>query len=325
MEGRLGSLVRRLRQAGGGAVAARREPKLDEILRRLDQALPPGPAATAPTAPASAPSAPAAQVIQLDYPVRPRPRFGFGRPSHPELAALLDGHRDRYAVHLRRASALSDELARIPVEASADPTEPFWRNPSLPGLDAAALYSLLVHEDPVTYLEVGSGTSTTFARRAIADHGLRTRIVSIDAHPRAEIDAICDEVVRSPLEEADLAVFDTVGPGDVVFVDNFHRASANSDATVVFLEVLPRLAAGVLVEIHDIYLPDDYPPEWNDRFYNEQYVLAGFLLGGEQGFTTELPNWFVSTDAELSAILAPLWAGLGDFEHHGGSFWLRMT
>ena len=180
-----------------------------------------------------------------------------------------------------------------------------------------------MHEDPATYLEVGSGTSTKFARRAIADHGLRTRVVSIDPNPRAEIDSVCDEVLRTPLEDLDLAVFDTVGPGDIVFVDNSHRVFTNSDATVVFLEVLPRLAPGVLVEIHDIYLPDDYPPDWNDRYYSEQYVLAGYLLGGGQAFTVELPNWFVTTDPELSRILAPLWAALGDLEHHGGSFWLR--
>lgn len=46
----------------------------------------------------------------------------------------------------------------------SSPTEPFWSNPWLPGLDVAALYAFLVHDDPALYLEVGSGTSTKVAR-----------------------------------------------------------------------------------------------------------------------------------------------------------------
>jgi hypothetical protein len=195
----------------------------------------------------------------------------------------------------------------------------------LPGLDSAALYTFLARTDPALYLEVGSGNSTKFARRAIEDHGLRTRLVSIDPQPRAEIDALCDEVVRSPAEEVDLTVYDRLGAGDVLFVDNSHRCLQNSDATVMFLEVLPRLQPGVLVEFHDIVLPEDYPPEWLDRFYSEQYLLAAYLLAGGDRLSVELPNHFVSTDAELAAILAPLWddPALAGVERHGGSFWIR--
>ena len=64
---------------------------------------------------------------------------------------------------------------------------------------------MLAGTDPATFLEVGSGNSTKFARRAIEDHGLRTRIVSIDPEPWAEIDGLCDEVLRAPAEEVDLA------------------------------------------------------------------------------------------------------------------------
>src|SRR5260370_713340 len=75
-------------------------------------------------------------------------------------------------------------------------------------LDAIALYGLLGLRKPSRYLEVGSGNSTMFARRAIRDLGLGTQITSIDPQPRAEIDALCDRVVRTRLEEFDLALFD---------------------------------------------------------------------------------------------------------------------
>jgi hypothetical protein len=116
-------------------------------------------------------------------------------------------------------------------------------------------------------------------RRSIDDHGLGTRLVSIDPHPRAETEALCNEVVRQPLEDTDLSIFAALGPDDICFIDNSHLAFQNSVVTVFMLEVLPSLRPGVLVGIHDIMLPGDYPEAWRERFYNGQYLLAAFLLG----------------------------------------------
>jgi hypothetical protein len=278
--------------------------------------------AAAPPAAAAAP----AVAIPLDYPVTPRPRFGHGLPTHEGLHRILDEGRDRYRAHLQAVLAHRERLLAIGMTEPAGSEEPHWRNGFLPGLDAAALYTFVADGNPSTYLEVGSGTSTKFTRRAIRDHSLRTRIVSIDPQPRAEVDAICDEVVRAPLEDVDLSVFDQLDAGDILFVDNSHRVLPNSDATVVFLEVLPRLRSGVLVQIHDIFLPDDYPDWATERFYSEQYVLAAFLLGGGLPFTTELPAWFVATDPELQAMLNPLWEepSMDGVQRHGGSYWLRI-
>ncbi len=262
--------------------------------------------------------------IVLDYPVRPRSRYGHGRPTHPEMAALLARGRDRYREQLNQIMAYSEQLSRIPAHPGSTP-EPAWINGYIPGLDGAALYAFVADRAPAMYFEVGSGNSTRFGRRAIRDAGLRTRIVSVDPAPRADIDGVSDEVIRTPLEDANLGVLDQLRPGDVVFVDNSHRVLQNSDATVVFLELLPRLPAGVLVGLHDIFLPDDYPDEWNDRYYSEQYALATFLLGGHAGFLIELPAFYVSRhDPELAAITAPLWEapGLSDVEPHGGAFWM---
>jgi len=262
--------------------------------------------------------------IDLDYPVAPVPRWGHGRPAHGRLAELFERDRPRYHAHLDAIADIAGALKRIPVEAPPDPGSPYWHNGWLPALDGAALSMFLAAGDPCTYLEVGSGNSTKFARRAVEDHGLRTRIVSIDPFPRAEVDALCDEVIREPAETVDLAVFDRLGAGDVLFVDNSHRCLQNSDATAMFLDVLPRLAPGVLVEFHDIFLPDDYPPEWAERFYSEQYVLAAFLLAGGSLVETELPAWWVSNDPALRSVLDPLWGDVGlTRDRHGGSFWVR--
>jgi len=195
----------------------------------------------------------------------------------------------------------------------------------LPALDAAALYGFIAKHQPQRYIEIGSGNSTKFARRAITDGGLKTTITSIDPDPRAEVDVICDRIIRSPLEDADLVVFDDLAQGDIVFFDGSHRVFPNSDVAVFFLEVLPRLAPGVLVQIHDVQLPYDYSPELAKRYYSEQYMLAAHLLASDRT-TVLLANAYVSEDAECQALLRKLWKrpGLEELEPWGGSFWFQI-
>jgi hypothetical protein len=196
----------------------------------------------------------------------------------------------------------------------------------MPALDKVALYGYIATRKPKCYLEVGSGNSTKIARRAITDHKLDTRIVSIDPCPRVEIDDICDMIIRQPLEDIVLDVFDELDADDILYVDNSHRAFMNSDVTTFFLDVLPRLRPGVLVEIHDITLPFDYPEAWLGRHYSEQYLLAAWLLGGGNRFAVSLPNTFISRDEELNRVLLPLWEReeMSMVERHGCSFWLEM-
>ena len=101
----------------------------------------------------------------------------------------------------------------------------------------------------------------------------------------------------------------------------------NSDAMVFFLEILPRLKKGVIVHIHDVYLPYDYPQFMCDRFYSEQYGLAMYLLANPKKYETILPNYFIFEDKELSDIIAPIWnhKHLEGVEKHGGSYWLRIN
>lgn len=263
------------------------------------------------------------QMLFLDYRVEPASRWGHGRPPHPQLLALMEQGRASYRDLLQSFLLYEAELASIPHEPRDD-RSPFWNNGWLPPLDAVALYGLLAQRKPRLYLEVGSGHSTKFARRAIEDHSLATRIVSIDPHPRAEIDRLCDELLRQPLQHADLAVFDRLQPGDVLFLDCSHVLLTNSDVAVAFLEVLPRLPAGVLVQVHDVFLPYDYPPRWAHHYWSEQYLLAFALLEGASRLKVLLPNAFVSADRELSQVLQPLWQriGLPGPQDAGVSMWL---
>jgi hypothetical protein len=246
------------------------------------------------------------QYISVDYRVRPRIRYGYGQPPNPYIYRLLDGKRQGYKDFLTQALKFSDDFARIPLEQSDDPCQPYWANTYIPPLDGISIYSMLAINRPARLLEIGSGNSTKFARRAITDHNLPTKITSIDPLPRAECDELCDRLVRDRFEDTALSVIDELEAGDVLYMDGSHRCFPNSDVTVFFLEVLPRLKSGVIVAVHDILLPYDYPPRWMKRFYSEQYVMGAYMLGCGADFDVLLANSFISRDKELSATLNPL-------------------
>lgn len=267
--------------------------------------------------------------LELEYPpaADDAPRFGWGKPAHTRLTEILAAGNTRYADVLREFLSVEGDLLRI----GREPTEldPGWiqHPPWMLALDGVSLYGFVRSRTPRTYLEIGSGNSTKFVARARRDGGLQTQITSIDPHPRAEIDQLCDRIIRAPLESADLAVFESLKPGDVVFFDGSHRAFMNSDAVVFFTEILPSLPPGVLVGVHDILLPWDYPPKWGSRYYSEQYLLACYLLAESSLVTPVLPCHYVSLTPALSEILAPLWAKdqMRGVDTRGFTCWLQTN
>jgi YD repeat-containing protein len=243
------------------------------------------------------------------------------------LTARLRAEEDRYATTLRGIARHVHSLLCIP-RLEEDFRRPFWVNDWFPPFDGASLYGLIAERSPRRYIEVGSGISTRFARKAISDLDLQTRIVSIDPHPHHLIDALCDEVIRSRMEEVPREFWEEIGPDDLLFIDNSHRSFPNSDVTVFFAEVMPALGPGTIWGVHDIFLPWDYPEEWRDRFYNEQYLLLTYLLGGANGDEIVLPVMWATHQPHLHGILAPLWARedlFRDIGTGGGSFWMRRA
>jgi hypothetical protein len=101
-------------------------------------------------------------------------------------------------------------------------------------------------------------------------------------------------------------------------------ALMNTDATVFLLELLPRLPAGVLVGVDDVFLPWDYPPQWAARVYGEQYLLAAFLLGGADGFSVRFPGWWLTRCSSLAQQFELLWPVIENrFGRLASSLWLE--
>jgi hypothetical protein len=265
------------------------------------------------------------RLILTDYPYYPRERPIGGAAGAARIIQRFTAEEDRYAVVLRGIARHTESLSRISRDQN-DSTSPFWANDWFPPFDAVSLCGLIAEQSPRRYIEVGSGNSTLFARWAIRDMGLQTKIISVDPHPRAEIDTLCDEVVRNRMEDVPREFWEGIGPSDLLFVDNSHRSFPNSDVTVFFTEVLPALKPGATWGLHDIFLPWDYPEAWTGRYYNEQYLLFAYLLGGADRDEIVLPVKWAMHQPRLHDILAPLWGReelFGGLNINGGCFWMR--
>lgn len=268
------------------------------------------------------------QNVFLDYKVDFKPRQGHGKPQHPQLNALIERNRATYAENLNAFLEHTATFHQIKLQAQETNDDlPGWNNGFFPGLDIVALYGMVRKYKPKRFIEIGSGNSTKVVRKAIQDGNLPTKITSIDPFPRANIDHLADTVIRKPVEAlTDFSMIADLEENDILFIDNSHRCLPNSDVTVCFLELFPILRKGVIVHVHDIYLPYDYPQFMCDRAYSEQYVLAACILANPAKYHTLCPNFFISEDADLKKILEPVWnhPTLAEVEKHGGSYWLQI-
>ena len=269
--------------------------------------------------------------IPLEYPPSRSfaARWGYSHGRIETLAQWFAAHNDDYREFLEFLRRL--DLSHIPYSLSpSEPLAPAWVGGAITAFDCLALYGMVRKHSPKLYLEIGSGMTTCFARQAITDGQLRTKIVSIDPEPRREVDAICDHVVREGLETCDVSLFDQLEEGDILFLDGSHRSFMNSDVTVFFIDVLPRIKAGVIVHVHDILLPWDYPDSFKTWYWNEQYMLAVYMMASRATLYPLLPTSWIARSPDFSEFFQHPVVDLGSSEankswRNGGSMWFRKT
>ena len=262
-----------------------------------------------------------------DYAYFPESRPMAVSAGGQRIQEIFKQHEPRMRQTLLDIAQFTSTLTQIP-RTTQLPLQPCWDNPWFPPFDGVALYGLLALHKPRRYIEVGSGISTRFAKQAIQDFQLATTIISIDPHPHNPVEGLCDEVIVQRAENMPQEFWQSLSANDMVFIDNSHRSFPGSDVTVFFTEVLPSLPSGVIYGIHDIFLPNDYPAEWNERFYSEQYLLMLYLLGGAAKDEILLPVNWLTGQAHLHGLLSDLWQHPGLFEgmmKHGGAFWAQRA
>jgi hypothetical protein len=206
-----------------------------------------------------------------------------------------------------------------------DPTEFYFENPYFSGTDALVLYCMVRHLKPTKIFEVGSGFSTLISAKAVVRNG-SGRLECIEPNPSPTLLQGFDGLERlhvSNVEDMGLDPFLVLGENDILFIDSSHVSRIASDVNFLFLEVLPRLQPGVVVHVHDIFLPFEYKREFIERlhlFWNEQYLLQAFLAFNS-AFEVVFANSYMAYrhwDAMVATFPSSPWWG-------GGSFWMRRT
>jgi hypothetical protein len=257
----------------------------------------------------------------------------------PEVRELPPGVFDRVS-ELHGVEWDLDGQLRFVSERLAQPMAEFTRrrgngdrwqytpeNPSYGLLDATVLYGMIRALNPARVVELGSGHSTLVtaaAGRANAADGHPMRLEAFDPYPGVVSDDLpgLTALHRVAAQDVPMPTFEQLDEGDVLFVDTTHTVRIGSDVNFIVLEVLPRLAPGVVVHIHDIFLPHEYPRRWLEDFglyWNEQYLVHAFLaLNSGYEVVCAVAALRKQRGRELEAVLPP-----GVAEQEGSAFWLR--
>jgi hypothetical protein len=200
------------------------------------------------------------------------------RPAYGAVLNLFRQNEELFINLLSAIDEFADELLHINGQL---PPAPRWAQDWFPRMDAAAAYTVVRRTQPARIIEVGAGHSTRFLARAVADGKLASTITAVDPAPRARLDGLDVRLIKKTVERAGDEPFMNLVGGDILSIDSSHVLMPGTDVDVLLNRVLPNLPIGVLVHLHDIFLPDDYPKEWTWRGYNEQLAVAVLLLGGE--------------------------------------------
>ena len=195
-------------------------------------------------------------------------------------------------------------------------------NPSFGWHDAPIYYSIIRHFKPEKIIEVGAGESTKIAHLA-SQKNESTKIEIIDPFINKNFKEVFTsdiQIIKKPVQEIPVSFFQNLKKNDILFIDSTHVSKAGSDVNYLYLDILPKLKPGVLIHIHDIFLPYSYPKEWmKDKliFWNEQYLLHAFLIGNKN-FEIIIANTFLQNKHP------DLLKKIMDSEPVGGtSFWMR--
>lgn len=207
--------------------------------------------------------------------------------TRPSDAVGVDFNEPRQIELLEELRRYKPEYDVFPLHPTGQRGEYYVENDKFGAVDAAVLYGIVRSIAPRQILEVGSGFSTMAAAAALQRNSAEGRAAGtvdvIDPYPHVAVQngfPGLGRVIRERVQDVPLAEFERLTEGDILFIDTSHVLKTGSDVQYEFLEVLPRLAPGVWVHVHDIFMPAEYPREWvlgDLTFWNEQYLLQAFL------------------------------------------------
>jgi len=244
--------------------------------------------------------------------------------SLPGINWNIDGQ-----LQLLNSFQYQKELLAVPFHNTKNEIEFFFDNPSLGPGDAEYLYCAIRHFKPKRIIEIGSGHSTLMAKKALnanfAENSEYTcEQICIEPYEMPWLEQKGVKVVRSLVETVDKSIFLSLKENDILFIDSSHIIRPQGDVLFEFLEVLPLVAAGVIVHIHDIFSPKDYTKQHiidDVLFWNEQYILESFLTCNNQFKIIGALNFLKYHHTQNLYTALPVLAA--NKQHEPGSFWIQ--
>jgi predicted O-methyltransferase YrrM len=248
-------------------------------------------------------------------------------PATPRATPGIDW-REPEQVALMQELASQSEM-KFAADPTGDPRDYYASNAMFSPLDAWVLQGMLRHFRPRRMIEVGSGFSSLVAARVNREYlNGSLDYTCIEPYPPQYLAAGVEGISRlitKRVEELPLDPFLELRDGDVLFIDSSHAAKTGGDVVFLYEEVVPRLAPGVIVHIHDIFLPADYPPAWvfSGRAWNEQYLVRAFLAFNSAFRVLLGVAWLSLTRSDVLAATFP--EDPRQYEGSGGSLWIQRV
>lgn len=259
------------------------------------------------------------------------PVIDAGDIRHP-----LDAARDLPGLDLNEAGQrallqsfhYADELTALPLKKPA--VDRFgYENTTYAEGDAEMLYNMIRHFRPRRIVEVGSGQSTLMAMEAIPankreDAGYVCRVTCIEPFEQPWLERLGVEVIRKRVEDCPDKLVRSLEAGDFFFIDSSHVIRPQGDVLHLYQRLLPQVAPGVIVQVHDVFTPRDYPAKWvidDRRLWNEQYLMEAFLAFNPAFEVLLAVNWLANDRRDWIAEACPML--MRKPGKQPGAFWMR--
>jgi hypothetical protein len=268
--------------------------------------------------------------------------------AKPSAMSGVDVDLDEQVANLRRVCApYQQEFSGNPYYRHAV-NQPFGsgRSRTFGYVEAQVLHAVVRHYKPARLIEIGSGVPTYCGYQAMSmnrrETGVDGRITCVEPYPIDIVNEIAStsdtvELIPRHIQEVPLEIFTQLRPNDVVSIDTNHVVRSGSEVNYVVLEVLPIIPKGVLVQIHDIYLPYDYDRDVLKNFIhpNETALVAAFLACNPRyKILFSLSMLHYDRRREMQSVLPEYrpesdWRGMrrGKYEqgkHFPSSLWLQV-
>jgi hypothetical protein len=226
-----------------------------------------------------------------------------------------------------------DEYEQFPLEKTANLQEYYVNNSAFGSVDGEILYCMIRRLKPHRLIEIGSGFSTCLIVQSILKNKeendqYKCHFTTIDPFPSGVVREgfphfSSSQLICKKVEHVAVSEFSTLSENDILFIDTSHVLRTGGDVAYEYLEVLPRLNKGVVVQVHDIFLPAEYLKAWlfdSNRFFNEQYLLQAFLA-----FNNSFEVLWAGSYMHLNYpdALEKAFSSYQRAERWPGSFWIR--